>query len=539
MKLPSMKYTDRIQKLQQVKFKGLHHSLEAYDGELFDMKNLCSDYAPVLSVRPPRYLLRKLESSGGIFDWDGLAWVDGTEFFFKGEKKGTVSEGEKTFASIGPYIVILPDKCWYNVDTDEFGSMEASWSGGKLTFDNGLLYDTEAAANAIICEGMDWSTLFRVGDAVEITGCTRHPENNQSIIIRAIDGCKLYFYEYSFTLEDDATYTEEGALSISRKVPDLKFICENENRLWGCDDDTIYASKLGDIFNWNVFDGLETDSWAVTPGAVGRFTGCISYRGFPIFFKENFIYKVYGSLPSEFQSMGSATLGLAEGGGRSLAVAAETLFYLSPNGIMAYTGGIPQPMGEAFGTMKFRRAVAGSDGLKYYASMEDMSGQTFLYVYDTQQGLWHKEDATCATHFARRGGNLYCLNDQGEIWIMGRAGEIPEGCTEESRIKWEAEFADYTEEDANKKGVSKLQLRLELDKGSSMKVWIQFDSDGKWKQVSMLKSDGGKRSFYLPIIPRRSDHFRLKLTGTGGCRVYSLTRELYSGSELRSKPGRN
>lgn len=48
-----------------------------------------------------------------------------------------------------------------------------------------------------------------------------------------------------------------------------------------------------------------------------------------------------------------------------------------------------------------------------------------------------------------------------------------------------------------------------------------------------------KRSYYLPIIPRRSDHYRLKLTGTGGCRIYSLVRETYSGSELKSQQGRN
>ena len=47
-----------------------------------------------------------------------------------------------------------------------------------------------------------------------------------------------------------------------------------------------------------------------------------------------------------------------------------------------------------------------------------------------------------------------------------------------------------------------------------------------------------KRSFYLPIIPRRSDHFRIRFSGTGGWRLYSLVRESYSGSELKSTRGR-
>ena len=41
-----------------------------------------------------------------------------------------------------------------------------------------------------------------------------------------------------------------------------------------------------------------------------------------------------------------------------------------------------------------------------------------------------------------------------------------------------------------------------------------------------------KRSFYLPVVPRRADHVRLKLEGEGMWRLYSLTREAYSGSEL-------
>jgi hypothetical protein len=44
---------------------------------------------------------------------------------------------------------------------------------------------------------------------------------------------------------------------------------------------------------------------------------------------------------------------------------------------------------------------------------------------------------------------------------------------------------------------------------------------------------GTKRSYYLPIVPRRGDHYRIKIEGTGGCRVYSLAREYYIGSELQ------
>lgn len=540
MKLPSMRYGSGIGKSKQIGFGGLNHTVGAGDGELWDMRNLTSDHYPVLSSRAPRWLCRTFEAPGGLFCWDGLCWVDGTAFCFDGEEKGQVTQGDKTFATLGAYILIFPDKCYYNVDTGEFGSLESRWSGVALTFEDGLLYGEAATANAIRCDGVNWADYFNAGDAVTIAGCTTNPGNNMSIIIRAMDEDKLYFYENSFTLaEDGAGYTEEGELTIERTVPDLKFLCENENRLWGCTDNTIYACKLGDVFNWNVYDGLDTDAWAVDTGSAGVFTGCVSYGGFPIFFKEDHVYKVYGSMPSNFEVMGSATMGLAAGSGRSMAIAGETLFYLSRNGIMAYTGGIPQPVGAVFGTKRFRNAVGGSDGLKYYVSMEDEQGIWGLYVYDTQRGLWHKEDDSHVTHFVKREGDLYFLDAQGRLWLTGHAQQVPDGAVQEDDVTWSAEFADFTEEDPNKKGVSKIQIRLELDDGAAVQVWLMFDSDDIWHQVKAASGEGAKRSYYLPIIPRRADHYRLKLTGNGGCRIFSLAREYYAGSEHRSKGVRN
>ena len=228
-----------------------------------------------------------------------------------------------------------------------------------------------------------------------------------------------------------------------------------------------------------------------------------------------------------------------EGCAGSLAVAGEVLFYLSRSGICAYTGGIPQPMGQAFGMERFCNAVAGSDGLKYYVSMQTGAEDWRLYVYDTQNGVWHKEDETQATHFVQLDGNLYCLTTHGQIFLMGNVTDPPEGAVKETDMEWMAEFADFTDEDPNKKGLSKLQLRLELDEGATVRVFLQFDSDGTWQQVNGALGEGVKRSYYLPIVPRRTDHYRLKLQGTGGCKIHSLVRESYSGSELRVRQGRN
>lgn len=194
------------------------------------MQNLTSDYYPVLSTRAKRKIYKNLVNPGGLFTWDALAWVEGAAFYYDGVKKGNVTVGEKRFAAIGAYIIILPDKKYYNTVSGEFGSLESMWSGASLTFTNGKLFGEAAEVNTIQCSGVAWSDYFKAGDAVTISGCTKHTENNKTPVIREIDGDKMYFYENVFKLDGDngtTEYTETGNLTVWRTVPDLEYLCEN------------------------------------------------------------------------------------------------------------------------------------------------------------------------------------------------------------------------------------------------------------------------------------------------------------------------
>ena len=537
MRLPNALYADGIQKGRQNRFGGLNHNDGAGDGEIWSMKNLSSDYYPLLATRPRRMKLQTLTKGNGLFAWEKLCWVDGTGFYYDGVLKGQVSDSEKSFAAINGYIIIMPDKLYYNIFDDKFGTMEPSITAENVNFQDGTIYGESAEANTVYCADVDWGTYFRAGDAVTISGASAEA-NNVSIIIREISGHEMRFYENSFTNGADSGVT------FKREVPRLKFMCENENRLWGCNDTTIYASKLGDPFNFNVYDGLDTDSFAVDTGSAGVFTGCISYLGYPTFFKERNIYKVYGSKPSNYEVMGSATLGLAEGSHKSLAVAGETLFYLSRSGICVYTGGTPQPINRAFGLARYKNAVGGSDGLKYYVSMQDGSGTWHLFVYDTQKGMWHEEDETHAIGFAYSEGNLYFLGGDNAIWITGNIQDAPAGAVQESAFSWSAEFTDFLDYSGKggnpgTRGISKIIIRLDMDEGASCTVKLQLDDTGVWITPNNgTLSEARKRSNCLAIIPQRADIYRLRLEGTGGCRIYNITREYYQGSELKTVAGR-
>lgn len=484
------------------------------------MTNMSSDQFPILAPRKYRYKTSVQTSLTAFGAHDKTFLVDGTSFYYDGASQGTVTAGAKVFAALNSYIIIMPDKKYYKPATDVFGSLEASWTG-TVAFADGTLYGEAATANAITTSGAVFP--FTAGDAIAISGCTTYPNNNQTSIIREIsaDSKALYFYENIFDVG-----AESGTVTLARTVPAMDFICECNNRLWGCKGDTIYASALGDPNNFNKFDGVATDSFAVDVGSSGDFTGCFAYLGYPIFFKEDSIYKVYGSKPSNFEAMKSATLGVASGSHLSFAIAGEVLYYLSRAGIMAYTGGIPENISGPFGGTRYKNAVGGSDGIKYYVSMQDSADAWHLFVFDPRYGVWHREDATHVIGFGWY-ANLY-MALAASIWVIGTPS-APSGSTAESSLAWSYETGDITEGDVAKKETVKLIIRCELETSAKIKIEILYDSGSTWVTVKDLTA-AVKQSYYIPLLPRRCDHYRLKISGTGYAMIHSITRETAHGS---------
>lgn len=523
--LPRMMYADGIRGKTTSEFKGLNHTRGAEDGEVYWMENLSSDHAPVISPREPR------KNTGLEADY---IWSNGALYharsgviYREGIQKATYTGTIKDVAALGFVTAILmADATLYIYDNAQtIKSAGASVAG--LTVEVGDGEETELSTITTTGQ-VDFTTLFKTGDGLTIAGAG---ENDSTIIVRAVEAKKLTFYENSF--REEGTFTN---VTISRDVPEMDFICANENRLWGCKGDTIYASKMGDPYNFNVFDGLADDSWAVQAGSGGSFTGCCSYLGYPVFFKEENIYKVYGDVASNFRLMGSANLGVMEGAEKSLAIAGETLFYLSRAGVMAYAGGMPASISLPLGDMRFSEGVGGSDGLKYYISVKDESGQYHIFVFDTRRKLWHREDGYRVKGWAWSSG-LYMVREttrdnvtKNELVL--EVGDCDWVTCQGETVSAEVIFADFTDDSPYQKGIAKVLLRIELEANATLGVAIRYDSRTQWETVKTINQAVAKRSFYLPVIPHRCDHFSIKVSGTGKWYLYSVTRELYSGTAL-------
>ncbi len=113
-------------------FGGYNHQLSCQEGQFYDMRNMTSQYYPILSPRKNRGIVKKLSNPQGILDKEELMWIDDGVLYVNGE--AVVLEGvsiskdtNKTMAKMGAYIVIMPDKIWYNSDSGECGYMEVSF----------------------------------------------------------------------------------------------------------------------------------------------------------------------------------------------------------------------------------------------------------------------------------------------------------------------------------------------------------------------------------------------------------------------------
>ena len=72
---------------------------------------------------------------------------------------------------------------------------------------------------------------------------------------------------------------------------------------------------------------------------------------------------------------------------------------------------------------------------------------------------------------------------------------------------------------------------MSLEEGGWAKMLIEYDSDGIWLDRGTVRGTGVNRTFLIPIIPRRCDHMRIRLEGSGEFRLYSIARIIERGSD--------
>ena len=508
----------------------------------------------------------------------------------------------KQFVLMGTYLVIFPDKKYINInDTTDYGSIEAKLSYGfspsqsgranspldlKMTpcdaegnavtgyttsdtapaspSDGDLWLDTSenphifkrysasygmwlgvsdvyvfVAENVDDYEVLTLSDYIHEGDSIQLnyTDTSVHTDVSKAlsgshIVQKAVYGGIIIIGQI------DEPFTTSGGATVDRLVPDMDYVIECNNRLWGCKYGTVdgkninelYCSKLGDFKNWEVYEGLSTDSWRGSVGAEGPWTGASAYNGYPTFFKENSIHKIYISSTGAHQVVMTSADGIAKGSWRSAVIINGVLYYLSHFGVMAYTGTLPVKISDQI-PFVLSYGVAGGLNKYYYLSATGAGDKPYTFVYDTELQVWHKVSAHGAVMYTPvRHRLMYEETTGANLPGIVKEVETRNWNMEEVYGDWYAVSGVIGFAYPDKKYLSRFVFRIDLSKNSWCEMFIEYDSDGQWHSKGRMYRPG-LQSFVLPVMPRRCDHCKIKLVGSGDFRLYSISKVLEVGSD--------
>ncbi len=561
-------------------FRGLNLSQGIGDGEWAWMQNMDTREYPAVARRQKRVHVATLNKPNGLCATDRLCFVDGVKFYYNGFYYGDVEDSEKTLVPMGAKIAIFPDKKLFDTTTFSFTDMEqknvssgtvrvtlAKGDGtpyGEYTEggtapenpENGQLWlDTSGDAPVMktwseaqglwVAEATTYVLVSATGlgqglkalDGVTVSGLEEAGLNGDWILTDAGPDYIL------FTGILQKALTQAGEVRVERTCPEMDFVVEKDNRLWGCSsaDHEIYCCKLGDPTNWRAYQGVATDSYAVTVGTPGPFTGAAVSGSAVIFFKENCLHRVYGTQPSNFTVYVDNLRGVQQGCHKSAVRVNEYLYYKSVFDVCVYADSEVAGISAALGTESYKNAVAGVCGSRLYLSMEDQEGAWQLMAYDTAAGVWTREDGTHALGFAscltetfmlRADGELYALlpgEYNKDFFMVGSDYTVYAQEETDEEVSWELRTGEILRELPDHKYIGKIQLYLELDPGARAEVALRRDG-GAWEKVQEL-SGGDQRRCTLPIYPRRCDRMEIRLTGVGHARLVNWSKYVGYGSE--------
>lgn len=535
------------------------------------------------------------------------------QLFVNGEQITEIGDlltgsAQRTIVGMGCYAVVFPDKYFVNlVNTSDKGSLEnkvkksGDFSSAPITltpctmdgkeYTNAQISDTEPSEKTSGTVWIDtsgensiykvwdegtkqWSQVsavyikatcatlgknFKKWDGISISGLAA-PEDSEERVKKQVkalnaEGVIVFDAEENYIvfagLLDSVVTISSGDVKFERKVPQLDYVIESGNRLWGCRYgvqngkvvNEIYASKLGDFKNWNCFLGISTDSYAASLGSDGRFTGAISYLGYPMFFKERCIHRVYGNMPSNYQITTLECRGVARGNEKSLAIVNNILFYRSPIDFCAYDGALPESISSSLGEVQYKECVCGGVNNKLYVSALRTDETREMLVFDTVRGFWHRESGENISFFQKDGHVLYFLSKSAEsaegvegVFEIKSVDDkyntlIGNGTpSEEESFEWYADSGNIGFEDEYRKYISKVIIRAQIETGAQFELYVSYD-DGAYRKVLSARSKSGIGSTFFPFKPVRCDHFKIRLKGTGNVRFISIAKVLETGSD--------
>ncbi len=282
----------------------------------------------------------------------------------------------------------------------------------------------------------------------------------------------------------------------------------------------IHISYVADLTKWTEY--LVNNQ--ISPNAAqnistkdgGDFVGAANFKNRPVLFKRDAMYELYNSYnPYDLSKV--ADVGCINP--RSIAECGGVLYFLSEQGLMAYSSGMPKLVSRE--CPELAEAVVGSsacaDSRCYYIGN---------YFYDTVEGVWGKirsgsgVDSKCYFN-----GCVYYLWESEEDGAATKYVSRYDSRHFDSELEpaeWYFVTKLFHEDNPAQKQLSKLYIRVEPQQAADIKVWISAD-ESDWKQLyTGHLTESGKQKILLRVPPCESCRF--KISGKGKVTIPYIKR---------------
>ncbi len=467
-----------------------------------------------------------------------------------------LSAGDKTLVNIGAYIVILPD--WALINTADTANPVAMAKGAVLT-GNLLEYNqnqTKPTVSIFKLFYVDAPTAevtasgLAVGDSVKLSWTYGKRKMSKQLTINTI-GTESYTGSGMTSIGFDTSdmpntmwfYTEGRAMdnfrvpritgaTIQRVMPDLDYVVEYNNRLWGCSSKNheIYCSKLGEPLVWGAYSGISTDSWAATVGTDGDFTGACVFNGCVLFFKEDCVHSVYGTKASNFTITTYTVRGVQKGSAKSLCISEGLLYYKAPEGIFTFNGSASSRFDGKLCVDRDSRTACGTADDRYIVMA--MSDGTVFY-YDKLHSVWYNRTLPNVISMHNFSGSLYAITKDSNkamqkvmlttnVGMSRRMAETAFEAVTGELCRGELTSTSSYSRKAMHTVIKKLTMSVEEwhQQGVSsvqFTVSVQYDG-GDWQTVYSYDGTAEEADnnvvTLIPTIPMRCQRLRIKISGT-------------------------
>jgi hypothetical protein len=122
----------------------------------------------------------------------------------------------------------------------------------------------------------------------------------------------------------------------------------------------------------------------------------------------------------------------------------------------------------------------------------------------------------------------------GKLWWIDEATNKlvcreSNGLSVEGAFDWLVETGEIGLDLPENKYITNLLVRANLDVGASLRIDVQYENGAWEKKIEYARS--GLKSFNVPVAPHRCDHLKMRISGNGGCKIYSIGKHLRQGSE--------